>query len=491
MIALGMAYMTVTEIAEALGVSPGRVRQIISADQSFPPPAERTGLGRTRRWDSRHVQEWAHVRDRPFAADPPPTPDDLWDAPEVPPTYLGYRLVAGYDVMTFATEERKVALAQRRSGSHKPPTPIKVGADVVAMDAFDLGGDVTTRWGEVGEVMRDVFARWVTGQHGSGRMPWWEPNAVTPQMLATWRPGDPIFPVTIAEDATDPLWRLLADDDPAVVMFARHRLAWDLHLPLGPGLLGGSVEPIHARPEDVMHPVPGENVLVPVMDDVEDEDYEQHEQQVSRGAMALLGRRDAAAMHPKIALAACERALESTVYDKDRIADADLRQLISQWEPVTATAAHGALLPHPSKDVTAEFYNDPWLRAPAVVTTTKVVISARKSEPVPSLDIATVTLQGAGDTPVVTSKDGRVYLLPEHVAWGYRGSGDALTHHLLALIHGDRRPSKSFGDYRLLGQTALAEFLESEGAKTPGTVLTGEQVRDLAERPGWGASEPL
>lgn len=479
--------MTVNEIAKALGVSPGRVRQIIGTDRSFPPPTERAGLGRARRWDSRHVQEWAHVRDRRFAVDLPPTPDDLWDAPEDPPTYLGYRLIAGYDVMTFATEERKVALAQRRSGSNKPPTPMKVGADVVAMGEFDLGGGVVTRWGEVGEVTRGVFARWLSGRRGSGRMPWWEPDAVTPQMLATWRPGDPALPVTIAEDTTDPLWRLLADDDPAVVTFARHRLAMNLNLPLGP-VIRGDVEPIHALPGG-MHPVPGENVLVPVMDDVEDEDYGNHQQQVFRGAMALLGRRDAAAMHPLIARAACETALESTVYDKDSLAAADLRQLISQWEPVTATAAHGALLPFPSEDVTAEFYHDPWLGAPAVVTATKVVISARKFEPVPSLDIATVVLQGAGFIPVVTATDGRVYLPPESLAWGYRGSGDALTHHLLALIHGDRRPVKLYGDYSLLRQTALAEFLESEEAKIPGTVLTGEWVRELAERPGWGASD--
>ena len=479
--------MTIAEIAEALGVSSGRVRQIVGSDTSFPPPVERAGLGRKRRWDKRHVQEWAALRERPFAADPASTPDNLWDAPEVPPTYLGYRLVAGYDVMTFAAEERKVALVQRRSGSHKPPTPAKVGADVVAMDEHELGGDVTTRCGEVGEVTRGVFARWLTGRHGSGRMPWWEPDAVTPQMLATWRPGDPVLPVTIAEDTTDPFWRLLADDDPAVATFARRRLALNLTPPLGP-VLRGDVEPIHALPGG-LHPVPGEDVLVPVMDEVEDEDYEHHRQQVIRGAMALLGRRDAAAMHPLVARAACETALESTVYDKDNLAAADLRQLISQWEPVTATAAHWALLPDPSKDVTAEFYHDPWLGAPAVVTATKVVISARKFEPVPSLDIATVVLQGAGFTPVVTATDGRVYLPPESVAWGYRGSGDALTHHLLALIHGDRRPVKMYGDYSLLRQTALAEFLESEEAKMPGTVLTGERVRELAERPGWGASD--
>lgn len=476
-----MEYMTVAEIAEALGVSSGRVRQIIGSDRTFPPPSQRAALGRTRRWASRHIQTWADMHGRTLTTSRPPVPDDLWDPPETPPTYVGYRLVAGHDVMKFATPERRVALVQRRSGRSAVPSPSAVGADVVVdMDEYEHAGSVLTVWGESGFVMRSLFARWVTGKHGSGRMPWWRPEAVTPQMLSVWRPGDPLLPVTVAEEVSHPFWRLFADEDPEVGAFAQSRLGMAVRRVGGPPDLEGAsscVEPIHAVPDDPFDPTPSGDVLVPVKDDAD-------ASAAARGAMTLLGRRDAAATHPAIARAACDAALEYTPHPKGNISESELRRLVGQWASVPATAAHLAMLPDPDRDAaTAEFFHDPWLNTPALVTKDRVIVSAWLAEPLPPFDIALVRLPGKGVTPVITSTDGRVYLVPESTACGYRGSGPiALTHHLLGLIHGDRKPAESLGDFDALRQTALAEFLESESSAEPGRTLTGDEVRRLAVR---------
>lgn len=474
--------MTVSDIADALGVTQGRVRQIVGSDRTFPPPVQHAAIGRARRWDSRDIQTWADMHGRTLTTSRPPVPDDLWTPPETPPDYLGYRLVSGHDVMTFASPERKVALAQRRSGFSAAPTPSAVDADVVVeMNEYEIGGSVLTKWGEAGDVMRSVFARWLTGQGGSGRMPWWKPEAVTPEMLSGWRPGDPPLPVTVAEAAASPLWRLLADEDPDVVAFARSRLTLAVRRIGGPPDLGGisgCVEPIHAVPDDSLDPTPSDEVLVPVNDDVDDV-------VIARGAQTLLWRRDAAAMNRQIAGAARDEALEWTRHPKVSLSGDGLRRFVGQWQRVTATSAHLAMLPDPDRDAsTAEFYRDPWLNAPSVVTTDELIVSAWLHEPLPPFDIGTVRLPGTGMTPVITATDGRIYLVPESTACGYKGSGPiTLTHHLMALIHGGRKPGLPFRHFGALRQTALAEFLESKAACEPGRVLTGEQVRDLASRP--------
>ena len=55
---LDLDTMRVVDVAELLGVSYERVRQIAAADPSFPSPVE---TERPRRWDPAEVEAWAEA----------------------------------------------------------------------------------------------------------------------------------------------------------------------------------------------------------------------------------------------------------------------------------------------------------------------------------------------------------------------------------------------------------------------------------------------
>lgn len=56
--------MGLTEIAEALGLSRGRVNNITRQHADFPPPIAELAQGRV--WDAETVREWAAEHSRPW-----------------------------------------------------------------------------------------------------------------------------------------------------------------------------------------------------------------------------------------------------------------------------------------------------------------------------------------------------------------------------------------------------------------------------------------
>lgn len=468
---------TVDDIADALRVTPGRVRQIIGADRSFPRPRGGFARARGRTWESSAVREWAAAHGRKVHTADDDAGTQRWAPGPVRPTYDGYRMVLGHDVLTYTGSSQRIALAQRRDPWAQPPTPDRLDVDVVVTwGPWDFGGEYVTADGAVGKVRRQDVAGWLGDTGGPATVPWWTRAAVTPTMLRTWRPGDPPLPVTAAAPVDDPAWRLLGDADPLVVSFGRCALTEhpERRESLGDGR---SVLPPHAEAVHVLPEVDGVDPIAAV--EATEKDYARAHQ----GALNLLSRRDEVAMHPDLARLAAAEALTSASHPKDSLTADEVNEIVAQWTPTPATAAHVAFLTNfVDDDDRAEFYIDPFDDTPCLATSTRLVVSSYKGGALAHpVTISTVEHPGAGETAVVTDTHGRLHLPPIHVTYGYRGTGPLnFAWWLASIIRRDDLTDPLDGPR--ISDTMLAQHLSETSADEP-LGLTGEEVTYLLSQP--------
>jgi len=67
-VATELEIMAVAEIARALGISAGRVHQLIRTDETFPAPGAVLSVGKI--WRTADVEAWARRHGRTFTPGP-------------------------------------------------------------------------------------------------------------------------------------------------------------------------------------------------------------------------------------------------------------------------------------------------------------------------------------------------------------------------------------------------------------------------------------